>query len=114
MAERLRFFNWLEQQNQLSVWLDDERKMPPEFNIHVKTASEAIELLKTGRVAKISLDHDLGNPENGTGAQVARWIEEQAYHGTLPQLAWTVHSANPVGRANMTAALTNADKFWSR
>lgn len=35
---------------------------------------EAIELLKSGEVRKLSLDHDLGDDERGTGYDVLLWI----------------------------------------
>jgi hypothetical protein len=31
----------------------------------------------------------------------------------LPPTDWVVHSQNPVGSANMTRALQNADRFWT-
>jgi len=96
------------------IWLDDERPMPEEgFDTHVKTAQEAIALLKTGKVEFISLDHDLGPPEAGTGYDVAAWMEEQAFNCNLEQVGWNVHSANPVGVKKMEAALNNANKWWS-
>lgn len=98
----------------LHVWLDDLRPIRPGYNALAKTADEAIKLLKTGRVESISLDHDLGPPEAGTGYDVAQWIEEAAYHGKLQRLSWNIHSANPVGVNNMRQALTNADRFWNR
>lgn len=98
----------------MKIWLDDERPMPPGFDVHVKTAQEAIHLLSQGKVTAISLDHDLGPPDAGNGAQVAMWIEEKAFHNELKPLKWAVHSANPVGRTNMIAALQNADRFWSQ
>lgn len=97
----------------LHVWLDDLRPMPSSFNIHVLTAKTAIQCLQTGRVSHISLDHDLGDdPAVGSGNEVAVFIEEGAFDGTLPRLVWTIHSANPVGINKMTQALRNADKFW--
>lgn len=90
--------------------------MPEGFDVHVKTASQAIKLLETNQVKFMSLDHDLGLPEseNGTGNKVARWIEKMAFHGTLKRIGWAVHSQNPVGRQAMTSTLQNADRFWSR
>lgn len=97
-----------------SMWLDDLR-LPPEGWAWVKTAREALELLETGRVERVSLDHDLGEEGSpGTGYDVASWIEEAAYHGRIPRLAWTIHSANPVGREQMVRALRSADRFWAR
>lgn len=43
----------------MKIFLDDCRPMPAGFDVYVKTAGEAIELLKTGKVTVISLDHDL-------------------------------------------------------
>ena len=97
----------------VAIWLDDLRPMPADFDIHVKTAKDAIEFITAGNVTKISLDHDLGEPENGDGYQVAKAIESLAYAGAIPPLQWAIHSGNPVGRKNMTAALTNADRFWA-
>lgn len=101
----------------MRIWLDDLRPMPPGYDVHVCTAPEVIEYLKSGKVTRISLDHDLGecNVEGvapGTGYDVAAWIEEQAYNGKLAKVEWSLHSANPVGRRNMELALQNADRFW--
>ncbi len=97
----------------MRVWLDDVRVMPAQsFTVHVTTAAEAIDLLATGRVEAISLDHDLGPAEAGTGYDVAKYIEENAYHGRLPKLEWAIHSANAVGRKNMERALLRAEQFW--
>jgi hypothetical protein len=98
----------------MKIWLDDIRAMPDEFDIHVKTAQEAIKLLKTGEVTLISLDHDLGNEETcGNGYRVALWIEKAAYRGEIPWLDWRLHTANPIGREKMKKALQNATKWWT-
>jgi len=102
----------------MRVWLDDLRTPSAGFDIHARTADEAIALFKGGNVSLISLDHDLGEPANGTGYEVARWIEEHAFRWSqgepdgLPPLAWRIHSQNPVGLQNMTRALQNATRFW--
>lgn len=98
----------------MRLWLDDERKMPVDFDVHVKTAAEAIEILKAEKVSYISLDHDLGPPESGTGYDVAKWIEQMAFYGALKRIEWRVHSANPVGRRNMSTSMENAERFWQR
>lgn len=97
----------------LHVWLDDLRPIRPGYNVLAKTADEAIALLKTGNVESISLDHDLGPPEAGTGYDVAQWIEQAAFHKSIKPLNWNIHSANPVGAQNMKHALMSADRFWS-
>ena len=101
----------------MRLWLDDIRPSPPGFDIRVKTAPDAIRFLKSGKIDEVSLDHDLGEGDDpevdvGTGYDIAVWIEAKAHDGTLPRLVWNVHSANPVGRQKMEAALQNADRFW--
>jgi hypothetical protein len=95
----------------LWLWVDDVREMPTGFDYHARTAAEAIRLLANGNVRRVSLDHDLGGHENGTGYEVAKWIEAKAFawsqgeEGGLPPLEWSIHSQNPVGVGNMTQAL---------
>ncbi len=102
------------QVHSVRIWLDDLRPMPSSFNVHCKTASEAIELLNKGNVQAISFDHDLG-VDGGTGYQVASFIEKEAKEGTLESIdQMTIHSANPVGRQNIKYAIRNAMKFWAQ
>ena len=98
----------------MKVWLDDERSMPPEYDQHVKTAHEAIALIETGMVTLISLDHDLGEAQNGTGYDVACFIEQSAYVCQLAPVEILIHSANPVGRIRMEQAIVRARQFWER
>lgn len=108
----------------MRLWLDDFRD-PAVFSpvscrgpceepwIWVKKAYDAIVWLMTNTVTEISLDHDLGDEEIvGSGYMVAKWIEMKAHEGYLKPLKWKVHSANPVGRKNMEAAMKNAERFW--
>jgi len=97
----------------MRLYLDDERPTPAGWT-RAYTSAEAIALLAAGGVVEISLDHDLGPPEAGTGYDVACWIEEKAAFGELKPLRWGVHSANPVGRERMEAALRGAERWWSR
>jgi hypothetical protein len=95
----------------MKMWLDDIRPMPSEYDIHAKTAAVAIALLDDAEA--ISLDHDLGADENGTGYDVACEIEKRAANGIKPPM-WKIHSANPVGRKNMEMALIAAQKLFSK
>lgn len=97
----------------MKLYLDDERQMPFGFDIHVKSSDEAVALLATNAVTCISLDHDLGDIGNGTGYDVACFIERSAYEGTLKQLEVTIHSANPIGRARMEQAIAKARQYWN-
>ena len=92
---------------ELRIWLDDdlEDRAAPEGWIHVTTAWEAIDLLRTGRVVELSLDHDLGGPEtNGRGTDVVDFIaEQQEVHDRMlwPRDGIRLHTGNPYGRDAM-------------
>lgn len=98
-------------QTLLKVWLDDVRPMPEAFNIHCKTADEAIQLLSGRNVAHISFDHDLG--EGKSGYDVANWIEKEVFQNDYPRLGWDVHSANPIGAARIKIVMQRCDQKWS-
>lgn len=96
----------------MKLWLDDVRPMPAGFDVHCYTAQAAINALLDYEVTEISFDHDLGAPEAGTGYDVAKYIEKLAFSGWFQPIKWQIHSANPVGRQNITAAMKNAEKYW--
>lgn len=88
----------------MKVYLDDERPTPDGWT-RVYWSSEAIGLLRMGHVTELSLDHDLGDDERGTGYDVVLWIEEQvALYGFVPP-KMSVHSANVSARAKMEAGI---------
>ena len=88
----------------MRVWLDDLREAPPGW-VRVRTPEEAIELLRTGEVDAISLDHDLGlldGEREQTGYDVVVWIERAvATEGFVPPRTIRVHSANVSAAAKM-------------
>ncbi|MBC3917833.1 hypothetical protein H8L32_10145 [Undibacterium sp. CY18W] len=84
----------------MKVFLDDERQTPEGW-IRVYWPKEAINLLETGQVQIISLDHDLGDDERGTGYDVITWLEEAVItRGFIPP-EMRVHSANSSARQKM-------------
>lgn len=90
----------------MKVYLDDEREAPDGW-IRTKTVTETLDLLETGQVTHLSLDHDLGDDSSiGTGYTVLIWLERQVQEGKLraPE-SMQVHSMNPVGRHRMEAAI---------
>lgn len=97
----------------VKLWVDDVRQIPDDYHIWCKNARQTIAFLITNTIVEISLDHDLGDDDQGTGYDIACWIEKQAYEGTLKKLKWNIHSANPIGRGRITQALRNADKYWN-
>ena len=98
----------------MKVYLDDDRKTPEGWT-RVYWPEEAIALLKTGEVSEISLDHDLGDDDHGTGYDVVEWIEESvALNGYTPPII-RIHSANPPGLARMRAGIDKIERLlWER
>ncbi|MEN4920871.1 cyclic-phosphate processing receiver domain-containing protein [Achromobacter spanius] len=88
----------------MKVYLDDERATPEGW-VRVYWPDEAIALLESGSVEEISLDHDLGDDDRGTGYDVILWMEEAvAVHGFRPPRIH-VHSANSSARDKMLAGV---------
>lgn len=96
----------------MRVYLDDERATPEGW-VRVYWPSEAIALLETGNVKELSLDHDLGDDERGTGYDVVLWIEEAVVlRGfALPKIQ--VHSANSSAREKMLAGIRSIEQHAS-
>lgn len=90
----------------VKVYLDDERETPEGWT-RVYWPEEAIELLKTGNVEEISLDHDLGDDDHGTGYDVVLWIEEQVILNQFLPPRIKVHSANSSARQKMELGINN-------
>jgi hypothetical protein len=99
----------------VKVWLDDVRSAPGGWT-HVTTPEEAIELLRSGEVEEVSLDHDLGlasAESERTGYDVLAWLEQTVATGTweheVPVIR--VHSANPVGWRRMEQAIASIQRL---
>lgn len=103
----------MEKQEPLKLWLDDVRSTPDDSWLLVTTSQECIAVLACLKVDHLSLDHDLGEPENGTGYDVVKWMEEETFTNPLfiPPSVILIHSANPVGRSNMLAGIVSVRKI---
>ena len=96
--------------SRVKVFLDDERATPEGW-VRVYWPDEAITLLEAGQVVELSLDHDLGDDERGTGYDVVLWIEEAvATRGFAPP-RMHVHSANSSARDKMLAGIRAIEKL---
>lgn len=94
----------------MKVFLDDVRPTPEGW-LHAYWPEEVIALLETGLVTEVSLDHDLGDDEHGTGNDVVLWVEEKvATEGFIPPLMH-VHSANSAARAKMLAGIRSINRM---
>lgn len=94
------------------LFLDDKRD-PKDHGFPTahwaKTAKEAIEIVKTGKVQQISFDHDLGTKLDGN--DVAQVIEDLVRQKKIPMPTWRIHSANPPGALEITATMRSAERF---
>ena len=84
----------------MKVYLDDQRDAPNGWKL-VRSAKEAIEYLKSGRVTEISLDHDLGDDAAGTGYDVIQWIEQAVIENGFIPPKIHIHTANVSARVKM-------------
>lgn len=105
----------------MKVFLDDCRETPEGW-VRCYWPEEVIELLKTGQVTDLSLDHDLGDKpaadaeerRERTGLDVLDWILEQIFHETgviVVPPNMTIHSDNAVGIQNMRRTIAS---IWRR
>ena len=98
-------------EDEVRVWLDDDLvdRAAPDGWTQVTTAREAIDLLLTGNVVELSLDHDLGDDERfGRGVDVVDFIvtEHEVNRRDLwPRDGIGLHTANPAGRETMARTI---------
>lgn len=93
----------------MNIYLDDEREAPNGW-LRVYWPEEVIALLKTGEVEEISLDHDLGDDERGTGNDVILWIEEAVITRGFKAPKISIHSANSSAREKMELGIKSIIK----
>jgi len=91
------------------LFIDDERTPPNNTWTVVRSYEEAIKKIKEkGSPDFISFDHDLGLGK--TGDDFAKWLIDQHLDGNIQfknNFKFKVHSANPVGKENITKRLNN-------
>lgn len=94
----------------MKLFLDDERDTPAGW-VRAYWPDEVISLLETGLVAELSLDHDLGDDERGTGYDVILWIEEAVALRDFVSPKISVHSANSSAVERMRAGIGAIEKL---
>ena len=94
----------------MKIWLDDLRPAPNGYNI-AQSVNEAIKLIVDAEnnnieIELIDLDHDLGDfaTDGGDAIKLLDWLaERESFYPVV------IHTANPVGRANMERMIK---RFW--
>lgn len=93
------------------IFLDDIREPPDDGHTWIlsRTTNEAYMIMRaayvSGYAIHLSLDHDLGEDEP-TGYDLVKMIERDVLvDQDMYNITFNIHSANPVGRANMQRAI---------
>jgi hypothetical protein len=98
----------------MHLFLDDNR-IPPDLTWYLaRSYDEAVRIVqKHGFPDHVSFDHDLG--DGPSGMDFAHWLVEiDLDHDIMPvNFTFSVHSANPVGKANIEGLL-NGYIGWKR
>lgn len=97
----------------MKVFLDDERKTPSGWH-RTYWPDETIALLESRSVLELSLDHDLGDDNRGTGYDVVLWIEEQVANSNFDPPSIRVHSANSSARVKMEMGIENIRRIVAK
>ncbi len=94
----------------MKIWVDDLREVPKGY-IGTKSVNETISLIEKmeiegEQIELIDLDHDLGDYVS-QGGDAIKILDFLAERGTFYPIA--IHTANPVGRANMERMI---QRYW--
>lgn len=97
----------------MKIFLDDVRNPPDHTWILVRDPLVFSHLAR--HADEISMDHDLGDGLPN-GNDLLRKIEKEVANGTWTgkQVKFHIHSANPVGRQNMSATIASIYRMWAR
>jgi hypothetical protein len=96
----------------MKIWVDDIRKVPDGYT-GTKSVNETIALIEQAElngetIELLDLDHDLGDyaTDGGDAIKILDYLAERETYYPIH-----IHTANPVGRANMERMLA---RFWER
>lgn len=96
--------------NHVKIWVDDVRPVPAGYE-GTKSVNETISLIEEiekngGSIDLIDLDHDLGDYARD-GGDAINILDYLVMNEKLYPIS--IHTANPVGRANMERILR---RYW--
>lgn len=100
----------MESYKDIKIWVDDIRPAPVGYE-GTKSVDETIALIEEienhgGTIEIIDLDHDLGDYAR-CGGDAIKILDYLAMRETFYPIA--IHTANPVGRANMERMI---ERYW--
>lgn len=95
----------------MKVWVDDLREAPNGY-IWCKSTNEALRLIvfNINDVTEIHLDHDMGDTFGGDAINILNELERKSHRSeefanAVNKIVFKIHTANPVGAANMKAII---------
>lgn len=96
----------------VKLFLDDIRVPKDEYDYVARSYSDAVHIVRTlKRIPNfISFDHDLGDTDELSGYDFAKWLVSVDLDGQYlfpSDFSFNVHSANPVGAENILSLLNN-------
>jgi hypothetical protein len=93
----------------MQLYLDDVRFPPNNQFILARSSAEALDVVKKlGWPTFMSLDHDLGGQD--TTMVFLRQLVAALWDGVSAPPQYSVHSANPVGKANIVSFMESWKK----
>lgn len=97
------------------LYLDDIRVPQTEGWDIVRNYDEFVFWVRLNGVPdEVSFDHDLGDDNVKTGYDAAKWLGQYCIEKNILFPKWNVHSANPVGKANIEAYIQNVIKHQNK
>ena len=95
---------------EIKIWVDDIREVPEGY-IGTKSVDETIMLIEKiesegGKIGLLDLDHDLGDYAQ-FGGDAIKILDYLVEHEKFYPIK--IHTANPVGRANMERVIR---RYW--
>ena len=96
----------MRKRGEIKIWVDDIREIPEGY-IGTKSVDETIKLIEKiegegGKIGLLDLDHDLGDYAQ-FGGDAIKILDYLVEHEKFYPIK--IHTANPVGRANMERAI---------
>jgi hypothetical protein len=97
------------------LYLDDIRIPQTEGWDIVRNYDDFVYWIRLNGVPdEVSFDHDLGENTEKTGYDAVKWLGHYCISENIPFPKWNVHSANPVGKANIEAYIQNVIKHQNQ
>ena len=104
----------------MRVYIDDLRTPKGNFDVVVRSFEDFITLLCNhgNDITYVSFDHDLGEDGKGeelpSGLDCAKFLVDHCIDNDIDLPEWNVHSANPVGAANINGYLLSYKNFRNK